>query len=258
MRALPAARRSGAARAIEGAALRAATLFYRSARLLFAPNPPLCALLQAATGRPCLPMSRGVDAALYRPERRTAPPPSESGIWTLGYVGRLSVEKNVALLPRVARELRARSLRFRFLIVGQGAEEEALRGALPEAVFAGVLRGEALAEAYSNMDGFLFPSHTDTFGNAVLEAMASGVPVIVTPDGGPVHIVRASANAEGCGGTVAADEEFAKAAAALMTAPERHRAMCLRARAYAAEVTWDSVFEGMYEAYDQYLYGTQH
>ena len=78
----------------------------------------------------------------------------------------------------------------RFLIVGHGSEEAALRRELHEAEFAGVLRGEALAQAYANMDVLVFPSHTDTFGNVVLEALASGVPAVVTPDGGPKFIVR--------------------------------------------------------------------
>ena len=254
LRALPSSYRLSASRRIEDAALWAAALFYRGARLLFAPNPSLCALLQQATDRPCLLMSRGIDATLFCPERRTAPPPRASGIWTLGYIGRLSVEKNVALLPRIASELRARGLRnFRFLIVGQGREETALRSALPEAIFLGVLRGEALADAYSNMDCFLFPSHTDTFGNVVLEAMAAGVPTIVTPDGGPAHIVRASQG----GGYVADDREFASAVSALMTEPEQHRAMCLQARAYACRASWDQVFEGMYIAYGEQLFPRQ-
>ena len=248
--AVPAAHRPGASNGIEQAALRAAALFYRSARVLFAPNPELCTLLSQATGRPCLLMTRGIDAELFSPAHRTAPPPQQSGVWTLGYVGRLSIEKNVALLPRVAEELQTRGFQnVRFLIVGQGVEEPFLRAALPNAAFPGVLRGEALAEAYSNMDCFLFPSHTDTFGNVVLEALASGVPAIVTPDGGPAHIVRASAG----GGIVASDAEFASSVASLIERPEQHACMRAKARAYAAAASWDTVFAGVYAGYEQAL-----
>ena len=245
---LPPAHRPGASNGIEQAALRAAALFYSSARLLFAPNPELCALLSQTTGRPCLLMSRGIDAELFSPAHRTAPPPQQSGVWTLGYVGRLSIEKNVALLPRVAGELRTRGFQnVRFLIVGQGVEEATLRAALPNAAFPGVLRGQALAEAYSNMDCFLFPSHTDTFGNVVLEALASGVPAIVTPDGGPAHIVRSSAG----GGIVAPDAEFASSTASLIERPEQHACMRAKARAYAAAANWNTVFAGVYAGYEQ-------
>ena len=193
-------------------------------------------------------MSRGIDAALFSPARRTVPPPSGSR-WTLGYVGRLSIEKNVALLPKIDRALRAKGLAgFRFLLVGHGAEEAALRAALPDADFPGVLRGEALAQAYANMDCFLFPSHTDTFGNVVLEAMSSGVPAVVTPDGGPAHIVHASG-----GGMVAEDEEFADAIASLMADPARYAALQARARGYAVSASWDAVFTGMYAAYERYM-----
>lgn len=249
LRALPAGSRPQAAARIEAAAFRAAARFYRTAGVLFAPNPQLCDLLERATGRPCRLMTRGIDAELFSPMRRTAPPPGEGRSWTLGYVGRLSVEKNVALLPRIAEQLRARGFpNVRFLVVGQGVEEEALRLVLPTGVFPGVLRGEALAAAYADMDCFLFPSHTDTFGNVVLEALASGVPAVVTPDGGPAHIVRASE-----AGLVATDEEFADAVITILTGPEQHERLRHQARAYAAGASWDAVFEGVYQAYQELL-----
>jgi glycosyltransferase involved in cell wall biosynthesis len=79
---------------------------------------------------------------------------------------------------------------FCFLIVGQGAEQAWLKAQMRQAEFPGVLSGESLARAYANMDVFVFPSRTDTYGNVVLEALASGVPAIVTDSGGPRFIVR--------------------------------------------------------------------
>lgn len=247
LRCLPASSRPLAAARMQNAAFRAASRFYATARLLFAPNPELCRVLHAATGRPCRLMSRGIDGSLFTPARRTAPPPGESGTWTLGYVGRLSIEKNVALLPRIAAQLRSRGFgNVRFLVIGQGAEEQALRLALPNGFFPGVLRGEALAEAYANMDCFVFPSHTDTFGNVVLEALASGVPAVVTSDGGPAHLVRASG-----AGLVADDDEFADAVIALLVGPDKHESLRREARAYAAQASWDSVFEQLYSDYEE-------
>jgi phosphatidylinositol alpha 1,6-mannosyltransferase len=94
------------------------------------------------------------------------------------------------------------------------------------------------------MDLFVFPSHTDTFGNVVLEALASGVPAIVTPDGGPCTIVR-----DGETGRIVPDEEFAAAVAGCWPTL-KHAAMRLAARAYALTMSWDSVFEGVYAAYE--------
>ena len=171
---------------IEQASLGIAARFYQQAQVLFAPNEELCAMLGEATARPCHLMRRGVDTELFSPAHRSrAAVASSEKAFVLGYVGRLSVEKNVALLPAIARELAAAGLNVRFVLVGHGAEEAMLRRALPDAVFAGVLRGLELSRAYADMDLLVFPSHTDTFGNVVLEALASGVPAVVTSDGGP-------------------------------------------------------------------------
>ncbi len=234
---------------VEAGALWATSQFYKVARVLFAPNDELCRMLERSTGRPCYLMQRGVDTELFSPARRTRT--AGEGTVVLGYVGRLSVEKNVALLARVERELAAMGVSgVRFLIVGHGSEEPALRAALAQAEFAGVLRGTALSEAYANMDLLVFPSHTDTFGNVVLEALASGVPAVVTPDGGPKFIVR-----DGETGFVTADDGFARAVATLVQDRARLERMRVSAREYALECSWDTVFERVYAGYETALQG---
>ena len=247
---LPAGHLPRAERAIEAATLAATARFYRLARVLFAPNLELCAMLEQATGKPCHLMQRGVDTGLFSPARRERPSGDSSIV--LGYVGRLSVEKNIALLVRVARELKTSGLDVRFLIVGQGGDEALLREQLPEAQFAGVLRGEALAQAYADMDIFLFPSHTDTFGNVVLEALASGVPAIVTPHGGPKYIVTHGPGSNQTG-FVVADDEFSGAVLALVNDRPRLDRMRVAARQHALGCSWDAVFGRVYEAYGEAL-----
>ena len=234
---------------IEDLTLAAAARFYSMAQVLYAPNRELCALLKRTTRRPCHLMPRGVDAELFHPGKRRRAPQDREPV--LGFVGRLSVEKNVALLARVQEELEAMGHRsFHFLIVGHGGggEEAWLRERLPRAEFAGVLRGEELSTAYANMDLFVFPSHTDTFGNVVLEALASGVPAIVTPDGGPKTIVR-----DGVTGWIAEDADFAAAVASMLDNPQRHAEMRIAARAHALTMSWDAVFEGVYAGYEAML-----
>ena len=229
---------------IEELTMAAAAKFYSVAKVLFAPNPELCRRLERMTGRPCFLMQRGVDAELFHPKKHKRNPEDRDQV--LGFVGRLSIEKNVALLARVQEELEQQGHKnFRFLIVGHGAEEGWLGKRLPRAEFAGVLRGEELAEAYASMDLFVFPSHTDTFGNVVLEALASGVPAIVTPNGGPCTIVR-----DGETGRIVQDEEFAAAVAGVVGDPVNHAEMRQAARAYALTMSWDAVFEGVYKAYE--------
>jgi phosphatidylinositol alpha 1,6-mannosyltransferase len=200
-------------------------------------------LLERFTGRHCALMPRGVETLSFSPEFRDRNGTGEE--FVLGFCGRLSIEKNVALLARVRTELIAKGItNFRFLIIGHGKEEGWLRQHLPNAEFTGVLRGKDLARAYANMDLFVFPSHTDTFGNVVLEALASGVPAVVTPDGGPKFIV-----CNGNTGFVTGDEHFAEMVAELVRDRARLEAMRLKAREYALGCSWDAVFDRVYRGY---------
>jgi phosphatidylinositol alpha 1,6-mannosyltransferase len=264
-------------RIVEAATLNLTSHLYRRAQALYAPNPTLCTLLERTTHRPCHLMQRGVDTTLFTPTRRTRC--ADDGEILLGYVGRLSVEKNVALLPQVDAQLRRLGITPRWLIIGHGAEEAPLRRALPNAVLPGVLRDDALASAYANMDLLIFPSHTDTFGNVVLEALASGVPAIVTPDGGPAHILHSAMQslrsamqstpspttpAPSCcdtcraaqtappptiPGRITNDEDFAAAITDVLSDPITHAAMRSSARTYAQRCSWDTVFDRVLAAY---------
>jgi len=249
LRRLPKRHAEPAGQKIEDLAMVAAARFYSVAKVLFAPNRELCRQLERATRRPCYLMARGVDAELFHPRKRKRSEDDRAQV--LGFVGRLSIEKNVALLAKVQEELEHKGHKsFRFLVVGHGAEEAWLKEHLPRAEFPGVLRGEALATAYANMDLLVFPSHTDTFGNVVLEAMASGVPAIVTPHGGPKSIVR-----DGETGRIATDDGFAEAVAGVLADPAKHAAMRVAARAYAETMSWDAVFESVYAGYKTILVG---
>jgi glycosyltransferase involved in cell wall biosynthesis len=247
LRLLPERHSADTGQKIEDLSMAVAARFYSVAQVLFAPNPELCALLERSTGRPCRLMPRGVDAELFHPAKRKRNPDDHE--FVLGFVGRLSVEKNVALLAQVQDELERMGVtNFRFLIVGHGGLQDWLRERLPRAEFTGVLKGEPLAEAYASMDLFVFPSHTDTFGNVVLEALASGVPAIVTPDGGPPTIVR-----DGQTGRIVPDAEFASAIVGVIAEPAKPAEMQLAARSYALTMSWDSVFEGVYAGYETML-----
>jgi glycosyltransferase involved in cell wall biosynthesis len=239
---LPDGRQPGAELAVERGALLATQKLYQTARVTFAPNAELVAMLAQATGKPCYLMQRGLDTELFSPARRTRK--SGDGEFVVGYVGRLSVEKNILYLAQLQMQLQARGLQAKFLIVGQGAEEAWLREHLHNAEFAGVLHGERLAQAYADMDCFCFPSHTDTFGNVVLEALASGVPSLVTADGGPKFLVE-----DGITGFVRHEDEFADAVELLHRSPEKLAAMRAAARTSAMRWSWDAVFDGVYRGY---------
>jgi glycosyltransferase involved in cell wall biosynthesis len=109
---------------------------------------------------------------------------------TVLYAGRLSHEKGVDLLADAFLAARARDPRLHLLVAGGGPEEAALSARLGgSATFLGWLEGDALAQAYARADLFLFCSQTDTFGQVVLEAQASGLPVVAVAAGGPAELV---------------------------------------------------------------------
>jgi glycosyltransferase involved in cell wall biosynthesis len=226
----------------EAQILNAMLAFYRMGDVLYAPNDELVDMLREQTGKPVLLMKRGIDTELFSPERRTV----SDGILRLGYVGRITPEKNVRFLQELETGLRsAGAPSFRFLIVGDGSEMEWLSQNLSVAELPGILRGQALAEAYANMDVFTFPSRTDTFGNVVLEAFASGVPAVVTNSGGPKFIVR-----DGISGFVGkTDAEFLDRTAQLLCNPELRSRLANGARIQALGESWDAVFETVYEGY---------
>lgn len=236
---------------VESGTLETTSRFYRLAKVLYAPNEELCSLLERKTGMRCHVMRRGVDTELFSPARRTRFASEDTLV--LGYVGRLSVEKNIAMLPVLQRACDAAGLRTRFCIVGHGGDEAMLRDAMPGAEFAGVLRGEALATAYANMDLFVFPSETDTFGNVVLEALASGVPAAVTDGGGPKFIVTDEVT-----GIVRATRELPLAITNLLGDAARLRTMRTAARTYAEGCTWDAIFDGVYDGYAALFPAAEH
>jgi glycosyltransferase involved in cell wall biosynthesis len=161
-------------------------------------------------------------------------------------VGRLTPEKNVRLFADLERSLLAAGQsNFRFMMVGEGNERDWLRQNLRFGETPGILRSEALAEAFADMDVFVFPSQTDTFGLVLLEAMASGVPVVVSPRTGARVGVR-----EGITGFQAEDlNSFTNSVLCLMKGEGLQQRMSSAARLFAASRAWDGAFEQLYRTY---------
>ena len=225
----------------EKGALAATLQFYKMAKVTLAPNPDLVTMLLEGTGRPCFLMRRGIDSTVFSPSRRTRPVGDPTVV--LGYVGRLSPEKGIRLLADVEQALGPGD--YRFLIAGQGGEREWLGANLRQADFPGVLRGEDLATAYANMDLFLFPSRTDTFGNVIQEALASGVPAAVFAEGGPKFLVEPGVS----GIRAETDTEWVARIVDLVRDPSKLAGLRSRVLAQKLDRTWDGVFEDVYAAY---------
>ena len=242
LRILPAACSRLCCRAAERLALLAILQFYKMAAVTLAPTAEQVAWLAAAAGKKSFLMARGVDPEKFSPAHRTV----NDGTLRLGYVGRVTPEKRVRFLVEIERALVAAGWNdFAFLVVGDGSEREWLERNLTHGIFTGVLREHKLAEAYANMDLFVFPSRTDTYGNVIQEAAASGVPAIVTGEGGPKNLV-----VEGKTGFVAeSDEEFIGRILQLVRDRDALRVMGVAARENMGGVSWDAAFEMTYAAY---------
>lgn len=138
--------------------------------------------------------SRGIDTELFHPNKRDKTRWDQYGVdpdeTVLLYVGRISVEKNLDVLAEAYQLVCQTNPKLRLVIVGDGVYKKKLKQQIPQAVFTGYLAGEDLAWAYASADLFAFPSISDTFGNVVVEAQASGLPVIVSDQKGPQELVQ--------------------------------------------------------------------
>jgi phosphatidylinositol alpha 1,6-mannosyltransferase len=222
--------------------------FYGKAKVTLAPTQSQVEWLEKELKTPSFLMPRGVDAELFNPNRRTV----NDSVLRLGFVGRITPEKGVRLLAEVEKELKKRGIcEFRIVVVGHGSEVEWLRQNMTHAEFPGVLRGEDLARAYANMDLFVFPSRTDTFGNVIQEAAASGVPSVVTNEGGPKDLVIPGVT----GYVTSSDEEFVQKTVELIQDSALLKKMGDAAREKVAGVSWDNAFDLTYAAYRYCLPG---
>ena len=185
-------------------------------------------------------LPRGLDTGLFHPGKK------EEDFWKrrglregeVGalYVGRVSREKNLDLFAASCRRLLASGVKVRPLVVGDGPYAPMMKELLPEGIYTGSLHREELAAAYASADFFVFPSTTDTFGNVVIEAQASGIPAIVSDVGGPKDLVE-----DGVDGFVTKGldlDALTHAIATLCKEPDLRKRMGEASRARVAEWDW--------------------
>jgi glycosyltransferase involved in cell wall biosynthesis len=209
--------------------------------------------LVAASGLPASRLGlwrRGVDPQVFTPARRSAALRAE---WrarddrpVLLYVGRLSREKGVDRLPELHERLRRLGIDHRLVIVGDGPLRAEVAAACPGAVCPGTLGRDRLAEVYASADLFVFPSATDTAGNVVLEAQASGLPVVVSDRGGPREYMRPDVTGVVCGDD---PQKWTVAVARLLVDGGRRTALGRAAREHAVTHTWAAALAPLYDAY---------
>ena len=196
-------------------------------------------------------IARGVDAQRFSPAHRDLAMRARWGAgehtWVALCVGRLAPEKNLDTLINAWRCLRAAHPDTRLVLVGDGPERERLGHICPEAVLAGTLHGTELACAYASADVFLFASMTETFGNVVTEAMASGLAVLAFDHAAAGELIQHGHN--GLIAPLGQREAFLALAPQLVGDPAHTRRLGERARATALTLDWHSIVGGIEREY---------
>ncbi len=246
--------------AMEDAAWRYMRWFYGQMDTIYAPSRSTAQdLAERGIGAERIVVHpRGVDAERFRPQSdgRFFGELGLSRQFKILYVGRVSREKSLDVLAEAFRLVHAHRPDARLVIVGDGPYLEEMRTATADlpVVYTGYLQGQELTSAYAGADLFVFPSATDTFGNVVLEAQASGLPVVVTSSGGPREAMQ-----PGRTGLVVAPYDataLAMSVLDLMLDRERLANMASLARQFAAQTSFDQAFLKTWDIYASIVQGT--
>jgi glycosyltransferase involved in cell wall biosynthesis/predicted metal-dependent phosphoesterase TrpH len=243
------ARLRSASPELERGADAALSLFYRQCGRVLSPSPASDESLvrlgveRALIGR----WGRGVDTSRFDPALRD--PDRYPGEIRVLYAGRLTKEKGADLLVESFLRAYAADPRLHLLLAGGGPEEEMLRERLgDQATFLGWLEGDELPRAYASADIFLFCSRTDTFGQVLVEAGASGLPVVAVDEGGPSSIVI-----DGETGRLSEPQPAMLAAAIqqLADSPAWRAKLGRQGREAARARTWEASMLQLAEGYDR-------
>lgn len=202
-------------------------------------------------------LQRGVDTALFNPRRRDDSLRRQWGAvpgqLVCLYVGRIAAEKNIHTAVSAFRAIQAGSADARLVLVGDGPLRSRLARDNPDFVFCGMRRGEELARHYASGDLFLFPSRTETFGNVVTEAMASGLAIAAYNQAAAGECLR-----DGVSGALAGGEDataFIERAVSLSQSPEDLHRIGANAAGHAAALGWDGIVDRFVDLLGQQIGG---
>ena len=219
--------------------------FHNRCDATFVPTRALAQELSDQGYRNVSVVSRGVDTRLFNPARRSQALRAAWGAQpqdiVAAYVGRIAAEKNLQTVLDAFAAIRRLQPQAKLLFVGDGPLRKTLAARHPDHIHAGMRHGEDLAAHYASSDIFLFPSLTETFGNAVTEALASGLGVVAYAQAAAAEVIR-----DGSNGLLAPPGDgaaFIAAASRLAAAPYLLAAKRERATASVAELDWERIHD---------------
>ncbi len=224
---------------------------YRKTDVVFAPTESMRQYLRGINVKEekLRIWGRGVSTGRFSPKKR------QNGLWSkvpegnrvVLFVSRLVREKEPETLLRLYHVIDEARSDISLVVVGDGPTRAYLEESMPNATFTGTLNGEDLAKAYASADVFVFPSTTETFGNVVLEAMASGLPVVAAAKGGPVDIVQ-----QGITGALVEpqnEQAFFSEIIKLLDNQEYYQSAKSAALAHAKSQTWERLCKDLFSTY---------
>lgn len=214
-------------------------MHYNQADLILAPSRYFKDLLTKKYSPPVEILGRGVDPFLFSPDWRSR---RRAGKVEAIYVGRVASEKNLDILS----DIFAARPHLGLKVIGDGPYLGRLRTKMTGAKYSGALFGRKLSRAFANGDIFVFPSLTETFGNVTLQAMASGLPVVVMDKMASAEIVRHGVNGFVCSN----EREFAAAIDLLARDKDLRRRMSLSGRSFALTQSWEKICQQLLDYYD--------
>ena len=217
--------------------------FHNRTRATYAPSDDLIENLKAAGFKNLRKMERGVDAQLFNPCKRSTDLRLSWGANeetpVFAYVGRIAFEKNIPFALKCFQEVKKKLPEAIMVVVGDGPLRKELEKKYPEVIFCGLQKGEALAQHYASSDVFIFPSVTETFGNVVTEAMASGLIVAAYDYAAGKLLIE-----DGINGTVASfdnKEHYLANLIELISKRAMWPAMREKSRARIEDISWESI-----------------
>jgi glycosyltransferase involved in cell wall biosynthesis len=214
--------------------------YYRKPLFNLAPTNMICDLIGHRFKRPTRVFRRGIDIERFHPSKGR-----EKDGRTALFVSRISVEKNVDMLIGFGKAVPG----ARLIIVGDGPDKERLEREIPEAEFKGFITGEKLFEEFASADVFIFPSITETYGNVVQEAMASGLPVVLDSRGPSSELVRTGID----GLHYRSQNNMFSCIRHLLNDDALRERMSSNAREAMERRTWEAVFDSVYDGYEEAL-----
>jgi glycosyltransferase involved in cell wall biosynthesis len=218
---------------------------------IFVPSMPILDEIWGQGFRRLQHLPHGVDADAFNPGYRSFAWRESRGIpgnkKMLLYAGRLVWEKDLRTLAAAYEHLTRQRRDIVLVLAGEGPIRNELEALMPGAIFLGQLDGKELSHAYASADLFVFPSTTETFGNVIIEAMASGTVPVCAREGGAAGVVQ-----HGVTGSLTTPRDpgdLTMAINELLDAPARREALSMQAIEFARRQTWQNIFQQMIESY---------